>query len=96
MGYPKNEAKAKGGFSNDIRLEPAFERIRDAEQILSEWMPITTVAANVMLEAAIDILQVHKRDPEHSLGKGPAMEILKNVATALAYRDIPIREKDAA
>lgn len=42
--------------------------------------PVTTLGAQVLLEAAADILAIGKLDPEISLGEGPVFDIVVNVA----------------
>jgi hypothetical protein len=77
-------------------IDSAYAKIGEAKNSLVSCEPTTTLAAHVLLEAAIDILRARELDPEGALGEGPAMNFLMTVAHALAYRDIQLTKKDAA
>lgn len=80
--------------TNGIRLDhKPLERMNELECHLANWKPQTMLLARELLQMAVTILAYRGEDPnpESTLGNGPVLEIVRNVADALGDCDPEMR-----
>lgn len=68
----------------------AIDSMMEAQHYFAQLEPVTTLGAQVMLQAAVDILSSAQLDPDATLGSGPILEMIVNVARSLSKRDVPL------
>lgn len=64
--------------------------MHELQRSLSFEKPLTVYGANLMINAALDLLEARSRGHDSLLGFGPVQEILQQVEKALAFSSAEI------
>jgi hypothetical protein len=64
-----------------------LEEMRVTEAALADLTPPTVAAALAMISVASTILAAREKDPESTIGSGPALEIMRGVRRGLECSD---------
>lgn len=75
---------------DERRLHALIDRMHELQRSLSFEKPLTVYGANLMINAALDLLEARSRGHDSLLGFGPVQEILQQVEKALAFSSAEI------